>query len=145
VISVFVSRMDRAIDAVLEEKGVQPALAGIYNASEIYSAVKALEVPYCRTLFASTGVKSGGLRPSYYVEELLAPNSVNTAPIATIEAFIDVNDKTPKLPIDDDKIKAHFDRMIEAGIDMEALYARLMREGLEAFKTAFSEILAALE
>lgn len=145
VISVFVSRLDRAIDAVLEGKGIQPALAGIYNAAEIYAAVEALEVSCCRTLFASTGVKGGGLRPSYYVDELLAPNSVNTAPIATIEAFIEAGDKTSKLPIDNEKIKAHFEQMVEAGIDMEALYARLMKEGLEAFKTAFSEILAELE
>ena len=145
VISIFVSRLDRAIDAELESKGAQPALAGIYNAAEIYAAVEAMEVPRCRVLFASTGVKSGGLRPSYYVDGLLAAHSVNTAPIETIEAFVAHGDKLPKLPIDPESIRAHFEKVAAAGIDMDAVFARLMEEGLDAFKTAFDEILATLE
>lgn len=145
VISIFVSRLDRAIDADLEAKGVQPALAGIYNAADIYAAVEAMEVPRCRVLFASTGVKSGGLRPSYYVDELLAAHSVNTAPIETIEAFVAHGDTQSKLPIDAERIAAHFEKVAAAGIDVDVVFARLMDEGLEAFKTAFDEILATVE
>jgi transaldolase len=145
VISIFVSRLDRAIDADLEAKGVQPALCGVYNASDIYAAVEAMEVPRCRVLFASTGVKSGGMRPSYYVDELLAAHSVNTAPIETIEAFVSHGDTQPKLPLDEARIQAHFEAVAAAGIEMEAVFARLMEEGLDAFKTAFDEILATLE
>jgi len=145
VISIFVSRVDRAIDEALEAKGVQPALTGIYNAADIYAAIEAMEVPRCRTLFASTGVKGEGLRPSYYVDELLAFNSVNTAPIATIEAFLEHRDTEAKLPIDPERIRAHFDQVAAAGIEMESVYGQLMQEGLEAFKAAFGEILAELE
>jgi len=145
VISIFVSRLDRAIDAALEEKGVQPALAGVYNAARIYAAVEALEVPRCRALFASTGVKGGMLRPSYYVDALLAPHSVNTAPIETIEAYVAHGDTEAKLPIDEELIQAHFEAIAAAGIDLDAVYGRLMQEGLEAFKSAFDEILAELE
>ena len=145
VISIFVSRLDRALDATLESGGIEPAIAGVYNAAAIYAAIEALEVPRCRALFASTGVKGEGLRPSYYVDELLAYHSVNTAPIATIEAFVEHGDTVQKLPIDPDEIDAFFEKVAEAGISMEAVYVQLMEEGLEAFKTAFAEILAALE
>jgi len=145
VISVFVSRFDRAIDAALEAKGVQPALTGICNAAEIYGVLEAMAVPGCRALFASTGVKGEGLRPSYYVDELLAAHSVNTAPVETIEAFVAHGTREAKLPMDDERIRGHFEAVAAAGIDMEALYARLTDEGLEAFKAAFADILAELE
>lgn len=145
VISVFVSRFDRALDEVLEAKGIASALTGIYNAADIYAAVEALEVPFCRTLFASTGVKGDGLRPSYYVDELLAPHSVNTAPIETIDAFVELEKKTAALPIDSEVVEAHFSALHNAGIDLDAITSRLMSEGLEAFKSAFAEILAELE
>jgi len=145
VISVFVSRIDRAIDATLGEKGVEPALAGIYNAAAIYDAVNAENVPACRTLFASTGVKGGGLRASYYIEELLAYNSVNTAPIETIHAFVQSSDRDAKLPITPEAMAAHAAKIAQAGIDMDAVIALQIREGLDAFKVAFDDILNALK
>jgi len=145
VISVFVSRIDRAMDAALAEKGVAPALAGIYNAAAIYRAVEERGVARCRTLFASTGVKGDDLRPSYYIDELLAPNSVNTAPVETIEAFVKGGDRTIKLPIDGETINRHFRKIEEAGIDFDAVVAKQISDGLDAFKEAFSEILNELE
>ena len=56
VISVFVSRVDRALDAKLKESGVAVALSGIYNSSLIYEAIESMKIEGCRTLFASTGV-----------------------------------------------------------------------------------------
>ncbi len=145
VISVFVSRIDRALDAVLVEKGITPALAGIYNAAAIYSAIEAKGVERCRTLFASTGVKGGDLRPSYYIDELLAVNTVNTAPVETIDAFVKGGDRTIKLPIDAETIDAHFAQIEAAGIDFEGVIAKQISDGLDAFKEAFSEILSELE
>ena len=145
VISIFVSRLDRVLDAPLEAKGIQPALSGIYNAADVYAAVETAGVPRCRTLFASTGVKGGGLRPAYYVDGLLGYNTVNTAPVATIEAFVTEGDTRPKLPIETEKIRRHFTRIAEAGIDIDAVFAQLMAEGLDAFKSAFAEILAEVE
>lgn len=145
VISVFVSRFDRAMDAQLEAQGVQPGLTGIYNAADIYAALEQKNVPGCRTLFASTGVKGDVLRPSYYVEELLAFNSVNTAPIATIEAFVAAKASGAKLPIGADRIAAHLHRVAVAGVDLDAVTETLMHDGLDAFKSAFAEILGELE
>lgn len=145
VISVFVSRIDRAIDETLRAKGVATGLMGILNAAEIYNEVQALNVPNCRVLFASTGVKGNEFRASYYVDELLAPNSVNTAPIATIEAYIAGGDRRMKLPLSSKLIEAHTQKVRDAGVDMERVIEEQIQEGLEAFKIAFAEILSTLE
>ena len=145
VISVFVSRIDRAMDAELITKGITPALAGNYNAAAIYNAIEAKGVKGCRTLFASTGVKGDDLRPSYYIDELLAAHSVNTAPVETIDAFVKGGDKMVKLPLDAKTIDAHFEKIEAAGIDFDAVVAKQIDDGLEAFKEAFSEILSELE
>lgn len=145
VISVFVSRIDRAIDETLRVKGVETGLMGILNAAEIYNKVQALNVPNCRVLFASTGVKGDEFRASYYVDELLAPNSVNTAPIATIDAYIAGGDRIMKLPLSHATIQNHAQKVQEAGVDMNRVIADQIHEGLEAFKIAFGEILSTLE
>ena len=141
VISVFVSRIDRALDAILESKNITPSLAGVYNAAAIYNSVEALHVSRCRTLFASTGVKGDNLRASYYVDELLAYNSVNTAPIDTIKAYINGQDKSAKLPISQEKIDAFFEEIKSAGIDFDEVVRVQIEDGLDAFKVAFQEIL----
>jgi transaldolase len=145
VISVFVSRIDRAIDETLRAAGVSTGLMGILNAAEIYNQVEAMKVPKCRVLFASTGVKGDEFRASYYIDELLAPNSVNTAPIATIDAYVRGGDKELKLPLDTVKIKEHYQSVTGTGIVMEEVIEQQITEGLEAFKVAFTDILNALE
>lgn len=144
VISVFVSRIDRAIDATLITKDIKPSLMGIYNAAEIYAHIQALGIPKCRVLFASTGVKGDDVRASYYVDELLAFNSVNTAPIATIEAYVSGGDMTIKLPLSQDIIARHKEHVKGAGVDMDTVIEIQIQEGLDAFKVAFDEILSAL-
>ncbi len=145
VISVFVSRIDRAVDEILRSNGVTTGLSGIMNAADIYNRVEALKVPKCRVLFASTGVKGDEFRASYYIDELLAPNSVNTAPIATIDAYVAGNDKSLKLPLASSVIVSHQQKVIQADVDMDRVIDEQIREGLEAFKVAFTEILNALE
>ena len=144
VISVFVSRIDRALDPILKENDIEPELTGIYNASLIYEAVEEMQIPKCRTLFASTGVKGDDYPPYYYVEKLLAYNTINTAPIETIKAFVQNGRKEKALPIDKEKIKDHFDKIASIGIDLEAELDKQIHDGLEAFKAAFKEILESL-
>jgi transaldolase len=145
VISVFVSRIDRAIDETLRSRGVSTGLTGITNAADIYNRVEALHVPKCRVLFASTGVKGDEFRASYYIDELLAPNSVNTAPIATIEAYVEGGDRILKLPLSEAKIIEHQRNVAASGVILQEIIEQQIEEGLEAFKVAFSEILNALE
>lgn len=145
VISVFVSRIDRAIDEKLRDAGIDIGLTGIYNAAHIYNKVEALKVPRCRVLFASTGVKGDDFKASYYIEALLGANSVNTAPIATIDAFVQDGVKAIQLPLAQDKIDAHMKRVADVGIAMNEVIEGQIQEGLEAFKVAFDEILSALK
>jgi len=144
VISVFVSRVDRALDSSLANNDVEVALSGIYNSADIYDAVESLHVEGCRTLFASTGVKDDSLPAHYYIEKLLAYNSVNTAPIDTIKAFKENGQNTSALPIKANVIKEHFDKVKGCGIDFELLLDKQIEDGLEQFKDAFSEILKSL-
>ena len=144
VISVFVSRIDRAIDATLQKNGVDVALSGIYNSADIYSSVEAMQVEGCRVLFASTGVKDDSLATDYYIENLLAYNSVNTAPIETIKAFEQNTTTQAALPISLEIIDAHFEKVRACGIDFDALLSQQVADGLVQFKDAFQEILEAL-
>lgn len=141
VISVFVSRFDRMLDADLAHEGIDVAKTGIYNAAKIYNLIEANHTPYVRTLFASTGVKGDDLPADYYMRELLAPHSVNTAPHATIEAFIAKPAATPKIPIEESEINGYFTKLSDNGFDMNAIHAQLLKEGLEAFEQAFQDML----
>jgi transaldolase len=141
VVSVFVSRIDRALDEQLARQGLPTALGGIYNAARIYAAVEDMDVQGCRTLFASTGVKGDHLKPSYYIDGLLGFNSINTAPIETIESYVKEGSTIPQLPIDTKKIEVYFESLKKGGIDFDAVVDKQVKDGLDAFKTAFQDIL----
>ncbi|MEA2112082.1 MAG: transaldolase [Campylobacterota bacterium] len=145
VISIFVSRIDRALDVELGKNNIYTAKAGIYNASQIYEAIESRAIPSCRALFASTGVKGDVLNPSYYIEEMLAFNSVNTAPLDAIDAYIKSNTKSKKLPIAATDVQSLFSDIDKLGIDFDAQLQTQIDDGLEAFKDAFQEILDALQ
>ncbi len=145
VISVFVSRFDRMLDGELAQEGIDTGLTGIYNAAKIYNMIEKHGNAHIRTLFASTGVKGKDLPPYYYMRELLAPHSVNTAPLATIESWQKVKLTPPKLPIDDTVINGYFTRLKDSGFDMDEVYATLLKDGLEAFEKAFSDMLEQLK
>ena len=145
VISVFVSRFDRLLDSELEESGITPAKTGIYNAAKIYNMIEAHDVPNIRTLFASTGVKGDALPANYYIAGLMATHSVNTAPLATIEAHIQTEDSEVVLPIEDSVINGYFVNLEDNGFNMEKIYKELLDDGLIAFEKAFQEMLDSLE
>jgi transaldolase len=142
VISVFVSRFDRLLDKDLESEALDVSKTGIYNAGKIYNMIENAHLPSIRTLFASTGVKGDDLDADYYMQELLAPHSVNTAPLATIEAYTEAS--APKLPIDDDIIKGYFTKLSDNGFDMDEVYDELLKDGLASFEKAFGEMLESL-
>lgn len=143
VISIFVSRVDRALDETLKNNGVDVALSGIYNSADIYREIQEMKVTGCRALFASTGVKDDSLAQHYYIEKLLAYNSVNTAPVDTIKAFHknNTNSYTNALPIDSKVIEEHFKKISEIGVSFDEVLDKQIKDGLEAFKDAFQEIL----
>jgi len=145
VISVFVSRFDRMLDDELAQSGIETGLTGVYNAAKVYNLIEKSDNAHIRTLFASTGVKGDDLPPYYYMRELLAPHSVNTAPLATIESWMAVKPTPAKLPLEESVINGYFTKLSDNGFDMEAVYATLLKEGLEAFEKAFQEMLDGLK
>jgi len=145
VISVFVSRFDRLLDADLAEEGIDTAKLGIYNAAKIYNMIEANNTPSIRVLFASTGVKGDSLPADYYIREMFAPRSINTAPLATIEAYISKKETAPKFPLEDKEINGYFTKLSDCGFDMDSVYAQLLKDGLVAFEEAFQEMLNSIK
>ena len=141
VISVFVSRFDRKVDAAMKAAGLDEGRVGIMNAIHIYRQIEEHGLKNVRCLFASTGVKGNALAADYYIRELLYPNAVNTAPLETIKAFV-ANGEAPVLTVPtQEEIDMFFDRVKKAGICMDTVYAELMAEGIVSFNDAFREIL----
>jgi len=147
VISIFVSRFDRKLDPQLEELGIKKSQTGILNAAKIYNLINDLKEPAIKPLFASTGVKEGqGLSADYYITNLCAKHSINTAPIDTIAAYeASGNRGKLALPIKEEVIEQYFNELEKNGIAMQEVYSSLMQEGLEAFEEAFSNMLKTLE
>jgi len=145
VISVFVSRFDRLLDDELEINGITPNRTGIYNASKIYNMVEANDIPNIRTLFASTSVKGDNLPADYYVTELVAPHSINTTPLDTINAYMTTDTKKVVLPIEDSVINGYFMNLEDNGFDMDEIYKSLLNDGLKAFEESFNDMLKSLE
>ena len=145
VLSIFVSRFDRKLDPLMRQKGLPEGRVGIMNGAKIYNMIKKRDLPNTKALFASTGVKGGAYPAHYYISELIAPKSINTAPIHTIEAFVQDGDKRAKLPIEQEEIDRFFALLKANEIDMKQVYYELLRDGLEAFVEAFDEILRELQ
>ena len=109
--------------------------------------------PHIRTLFASTGVKvsangDSSLSQSYYIEKLILPHSVNTAPLESIRAYMeckDVNRECTQIPLLDSTSRLSFwQRVKESGIVYDDIAEKLLSEGLTSFKQSFEELLRGL-
>ncbi len=139
VISVFVSRFDRKLDPSLESdfKGK----VGIVNATNIYNHIEEKAIPEVRCLFASTGVKGDEYPAQYYIKELCFANSINTAPLDTINAYQKSNDKTIKTPMTKSEIDLFFTQLKSQSVDIDKVSNELLDEGLKAFVDAYNEIL----
>ena len=144
VVSVFVSRLDRIADAELVAKGLQASKLGIMNATKCYHEVNKFQNANIRTLFASTGVKGNDLSPTYYIDNLIYPNSVNTAPLATIEDWLTDGSKVETTLISEAECNKYFDLLKSNDIKMDAIYNKLLVDGLEAFKISFKDLLSKL-
>ncbi len=146
VISVFVSRFDVALDDIIAKAGLPTSLTGIMNAALIYNIIQANHTPSVRTLFASTGVKSDSLPPDYYIRQLYAPHSVNTAPLDTIKAFESNKEPPmPTLPIPKSEIEEYFESLHNIGINIDEVRRKLLKDGLKSFEESFKDMLDSLE
>ncbi len=162
VASFFVSRVDTATDAALESVGTEFALslrgkAAIANAKLAYRRYQEIfEGPTFtelrergtrpqRVLWASTSTKNPAYDDVMYVEELIGPNTVNTAPPDTIEAFLDLGTVRPgSLCERVDEAQTLIASLPEVGVDFDAITARLQTEGVAAFSAAFDSLLGTI-
>ncbi len=160
VASFFVSRVDTEADRRLDEIGGHDELKGtlaIANAKlayatyhEVFSGAEwdrlaqAGATPQ-RCLWASTSTKNPAYRDVIYVEELIGPDTVNTMPRETVEAFQDHGKVEHTLDRDVDGARRTLEAFGEAGIDYEDVVQTLEREGVEKFAKSFRELFADLE
>jgi len=169
VASFFVSRVDTAVDRLLEDRlreTTDPArqalirgLLGqtaIANAKVAYQRFKRIfsEPPFPalkergarlqRPLWASTSTKNPAYRDVMYVEELIGPDTVNTMPPATLEAFRDHGRVRLSLEENVDRAYQVFEQLAELGIDMDRIYAELQAAGIQAFADSFRGLLACI-
>jgi transaldolase len=156
VASFFVSRVDTEADRRLDEIGGVDALKGtlaIANAKLAYEtyahvfssaeweALAAKGATPQRCLWASTSTKNPAYRDVLYVEELIGPDTVNTMPRETIDAFQDHGRVERTLDRDVDDARRMLERFAEAGVDYDDVVATLEREGIEKFVASVNQLL----
>ena len=162
VASFFVSRVDTMTDNRLTEIGSEAALelrgkAGIANSKQAYRLYEELfgEEAFGhlaarggrpqRLLWASTGTKNPDYSDVLYVEELVGPNTVNTAPPATIDAFRDHGTvRGPTLLEDWEAADAVIAGLGAVGVDFDDVTATLQTDGVAAFAAAFESLMETL-
>jgi transaldolase len=159
VASFFLSRIDVLVDPMLDEKGLgdlkgEVAIASAKKAYEIYKrvfsgprweALAAKGAKVQRLLWASTSSKNPAFKDTKYVEALIGPDTVNTVPLETIEAFRDHGIVASTLEDNLDKATETLDRLKKGGIDIDKITQQLEDEGIEKFNKPFEKLLQAIE
>ncbi|HEX3269561.1 MAG TPA: bifunctional transaldolase/phosoglucose isomerase [Ktedonobacterales bacterium] len=170
VASFFVSRVDTAVDALLDEQmsatsdpsrqGELRDLKGkaaIANAKLAYAAyqeifrgerferLRAAGATTQRCLWASTSTKNPDYRDVMYVEQLIGPETVNTMPPQTIVAFQDHGAAQPTLEDDLDGAREVMRRLEAVGVDMGAVTKQLETDGVKSFADSYDTLIASTE
>jgi transaldolase/glucose-6-phosphate isomerase len=170
VASFFVSRIDTLVDGKIAEMlknppaGADPALlkslqgkVAIANAKLTYQLYKkifsgprwqalvAKGAGAQRVLWASTGTKNPAYSDVLYVEELIGPDTVDTVPPATFDAFRDHGKPRASLEENVDAAQKTMTDLGRSGISMKAVTDQLTEDGVKLFAKAFDELLAAVE
>jgi len=168
VASFFVSRIDSAIDAQLDALAKnasgdaktriealrgRAAIANAKLAYQLYKRIcadprwKALETCGAqpqRLLWASTGTKDARYRDVLYVEELIGPETVNTIPPATYDAFRDHGAVAPTLEQGLERARTDLSNLAGLGISLDAVTDKLLADGITMFEDAFHKLLGAV-
>ena len=154
VASFFVSRVDTETDKRLDDIGGHEELKGklaVANAKLAYQRYKQIfsgsrwdalaGATTQRCLWASTSTKNPAYSDVLYVDELIGPETVNTMPDETIQAFQDHGEVALTLEQGIDEAKRLFDRLAEVGIDYDDVTRVLEEEGVQKFSDSFAELL----
>ena len=167
VASFFVSRIDSLVDsmldAILAQGGtVGDHVQGVYGQVAVASAKMAYQIykerfggdrfqklsaagaRVQRLLWASTGTKNPSYSDVKYVEALIGPDTVNTVPIETLNAYRDHGKPKARLEEKVDEACEILARLPELGIDLDAATQQLEDEGVEKFNQPFDKLMATL-
>ena len=163
VASFFVSRVDTAVDRALSGVGAgAPAATDLMGKTAVANAKLAYKrfreifsgerwdrlaeqgAQVQRPLWASTSTKSPTLPDTLYIDSLIGPDTVNTVPPATLQAFLDHG--TAERTVDEhvDQAEAHLQRLSGMGIDLAAITRDLQEEGVAAFARSFEALMDAI-
>jgi transaldolase/glucose-6-phosphate isomerase len=168
VASFFVSRIDSKVDAQLAEKLKNPggqeqlyrsllgkiAIANAKQAYKLYGglfsgsrwqALAARGAQTQRLLWASTSTKNPDYRDVMYIEQLIGPDTVNTVPPATIDAFRDHGVAARTLDADVAAADKTMTDLEKAGISMRDVTSQLLEEAIKLFDEAFDKLISAVE
>jgi transaldolase len=163
VASFFVSRVDTEIDKRLDALGTDEAKAargkvGLANArlayqayeevfsSDRWAALDKAQANKQRPLWASTGVKDPAYKDTLYVDDLVAPNTVNTMPEATLFAAEDHGSITGNTIAGTyEQARAEIDAVEKLGISYDEVVQLLEDEGVEKFEGAWNDLLKSTE
>ena len=162
VASFFVSRVDTKLDAALEKIGTPEALAlrgkaAIANAkqaaafydrivaSDRFKALKDRGARPQRLLWGSTSTKNPDYPDTLYVDGLIGPDTVNTIPPATADAFRDHGKVQATLATGHDEAAAQLSNITALGVNIEEALRELLTEGLDAFVKAYDQLLDAVK
>jgi len=161
VASFFVSRVDSEVDRRLDAIGGDQAAslkgrAAVANAQRAYAlfreryagprweALAAAGARVQRPLWASTSTKDPAYPDTLYVDTLIGPDTVNTLPDATLDAFLDHGTVARTVDADLDDASAVLDRLADVGIDLDDVTALLEKEGVAAFTASYDDLLDTL-
>ncbi len=160
--SFFVSRVDVEIDRRLDQLGTPEALAlkgkaAVAQAKLAYrsfqetfsgprwEALAAKGATVQRPLWASTSTKNKAYPDTLYVDTLIGPDTVNTMPESTLDAFLDHGTVARTADADADEAAATWARLAEVGIDLADVSRVLEDEGVTAFVKSYDELIASLD
>jgi transaldolase / glucose-6-phosphate isomerase len=165
VASVFVSRVETLVDKRIDEmlkkapdEGVAAlrGTAAVANSKLIYQRFKEIfhgdefkaladnGAHVQRPLWASTGTKNPAYSDIKYVQDLIGPETVNTMPPATMDAYRDHGDPKATLEAGPDQARDLVKRLKAAGIDLNEVGEELQKEGVDSFVKSFDDLMAVI-
>jgi transaldolase/glucose-6-phosphate isomerase len=158
VASFFVSRVDTAVDRALEQRensslngkiGIANSKAAYMRFMQIFRGERwekllAAGARVQRPLWASTGTKNPTYTDTLYVDSLIGPDTVNTVPPATLNAFRDHGQVSQTLDTEFDKVEAQLNDLSELGIDLDSITQDLQDSGVSAFINSYNALMKSL-
>jgi transaldolase len=157
VASFFVSRIDNKVDPQLPDDSPLRGRIAIANAkiayADVYQVVfagprwerlKAAGANPQRPLWASTSTKNPAYPATLYADELIGPDTVDTVPDVTLDAFREGGHPARTLDADVDGARAELQALEDAGISLDRVTDELEHEGVEAFQQAYNGMIDAI-